>query len=896
MHRKAADVAVGVAGALVVFAAVPSVLVVLVGDPLPSHWSRAALLSLHGLFALLAVVAWCSWAVCAWSLLRAVVARVRTRDTSTSSRLVDQLALRIAVAVLAISPAGIASAGVASAATRASTPAATASPARRVSPASTGDNQSTPAGGDTTTGRSDAPTRRTHHRSADPERSAVHTVSAGESLRYIARDWYDDEAPWHAIAAVNLGRTMPDGSRFLDASHLREGWELAVPALDAGSGSGAGGDEARIVRFLAPEASGRPTSGEPPPGGAPDPLPELAAIGAGSLVAALLARRSRRARLLGSLRRAEGTRSTMPDPGAVDLAAALAPFERSPLLHLVEAGLTRLSEASRGVHGPLPSVQWLRAGSAGVDVRFAAEPPAPPEPWVAPGARSWRLPPIEQAGSGDGHGVHRGPVEAAPWCPVVVPVGDDEDATWLLPIPLGTCLAVLGPLAAKLADAMRMSASSWTWSDALVVTTDPATVADTLDMTYAASAPHVLFVGDPRTLRAGARARCSVLTTESSVEAEVSVLVDRRGATVHPYGVTLRPHLLDASWIGPITGTSPPTRSPERRSPGPSPPRQSPLRHHGAPSAVARIEIAGRTGRTRAPEAPRLSAVEIGTARVPQRATGPVDVRLLVSVPTIDGLREELPPNRARRATELIAYLAVHCPNPVTGDRLRTRVLGTSDVDAAAKTLFNTAHAARRALGLGPDGVPLFPPATRAGHYRLSPLVTVDARRAEAMLDAGLEAGLDAGLDAGNREESLAQLERGLSLVDGEPLCGALTGYGWWRAEGHERQLADRVVDGACALVRGAIAAGQLDRARWALVRARRIEHYSEALTRTAMEVAAASGDASRLRAEWLDCRRQVDELDPGGMPSAPTERLYARLLAQLGVDDRDYESASVRG
>ena len=105
--------------------------------------------------------------------------------------------------------------------------------------------------------------------------------------------------------------------------------------------------------------------------------------------------------------------------------------------------------------------------------------------------------------------------------------------------------------------------------------------------------------------------------------------------------------------------------------------------------------------------------------------------------PRLDGLCEPLPANRARRAVELVAYLALHQPDVITSDRLRTRVLGSSDADAAAKTLFNTAYAARRAMGLDADGAPLFPAGTRTGLYQVSSEVTVDVRRAVALAAEG---------------------------------------------------------------------------------------------------------------------------------------------------------------
>lgn len=301
-----------------------------------------------------------------------------------------------------------------------------------------------------------------------------------------------------------------------------------------------------------------------------------------------------------------------------------------------------------------------------------------------------------------------------------------------------------------------------------------------------------------------------------------------------------------------------------------------PLRRLGGKDATVRVSAAPFTS----PDA--------ATPSVPATAPGPADVRLLVAVPAIAGLRTPLPTKRSRRAIEVVSYIAMHAPDPVTGDRLRTRVLGTADADAASKTLFNIVGAARRSLGLGPHGEALFPPATRSGHYRLSPLVTVDALRMIGLVTAGLAAAT-----AGER---LVLLEEGLAQVRGEPLSGVLSGYAWWRAEGHERRVSDAVVDGACALVRLAIRAGHLDLARWAVERARRVEVYSEALTRASMEVAASTGDARRLHREWQECLRQVDELDPGGTPSDATERLYSRLRAQLAGSTRPAGSAAALG
>jgi DNA-binding SARP family transcriptional activator len=265
-----------------------------------------------------------------------------------------------------------------------------------------------------------------------------------------------------------------------------------------------------------------------------------------------------------------------------------------------------------------------------------------------------------------------------------------------------------------------------------------------------------------------------------------------------------------------------------------------------------------------------LSVVNHRTVVVP----GPVDVRLLTMTPRLDGLREPLPPNRVRRAVELVAYLALHSPDVVTSDRLRTRVLGSTDTDAASKTLFNVAHAARKALGADADGNPLFPVGTRTGIYQVSPEVTVDVQRAIAFVTEAKA--------HDDRDLAIAHYRAALDLVESEPLANALSGYAWWETEGHGGRIAAVLVTAACSMASLATEAGLFELAQWGLERARLVEPYSEALSRSAMEVAAAEGDADRLRLEWRECQRRVDALDPGSSPSPRTEELFGELSRRV--------------
>ena len=256
---------------------------------------------------------------------------------------------------------------------------------------------------------------------------------------------------------------------------------------------------------------------------------------------------------------------------------------------------------------------------------------------------------------------------------------------------------------------------------------------------------------------------------------------------------------------------------------------------------------------------------------------GDLEVRLLTVLPSIEGLQDALPTKRARRATEVVAYLALHHPDPISSDRLRTRVLGSADSDAAAKTLFNTVGAARRALGSDLEGQLYLPNASRYGHYRLSELVTVDVTRTTRLAVAAKS--------ASSIDESIALYRAAFDLVRGEPLAGVLSGYSWWRSEGHEARLTATIVDAACRAVRLAIGEGLLDLASWILEKSRLVDPYSELLSRAAMATAAASGDRTRLRREWDECRRRVSELDPGSYPSQETERLFDHLSRESAND-----------
>jgi DNA-binding SARP family transcriptional activator len=792
--RRILDVVGAALAALLAFTAVPAVLVVVVGDPLKGGLGHAWRPLPREALCVLVLAAWVAWAACCAQLLRAVVAHVRSGEVGTrqGASVMDRIAARIAFGILALSTIGA--------------PLALSAGAGASAPAGTGPGTA-------------IATRQAAAVSTSPpaaKAATTYAVRAGDTLWHIADDRLGDGADWTMLAALNLGRDMGSGTRFVDPDQLRTGWHLRLPE-EARRAEGGVPHAEPTVHAVRPEGSGH--------------LPELVALGLGSLACAALARRAGRRRRNGARFTGDLDLGPPPSEDAVDTATLLHRFADVPALRSFEAANCLLGLSLQGLD-PGPPVRAICVSPSGVTFHFADPPPGPPPGSfaLAEDGAAWHV----------GHGALDGHDPSFPHLPVVLPIGDDDVGTWLVPLEPGDVLPVLGEAAPALWRAARAAVASWAWADTVLVAEDPDDPGLRSEVTAdPLLARRVLFCGDPSSLPREIAARCAVVTMAPAAASDLTVLVDRRGATLHPMGRVVHPHLqsLDGARRMDELLAPPPEDDPPHPTPPPS------------------------TG-------PR------GTAAV---APGAVEVRLLTMTPRLEGLQEELPPNRARRAVELVAYLALHQPDVITSDRLRTRVLGSSDADAASKTLFNTAYAARRALGVDEQGEPLFPAGTRQGLYQLSSRVTVDVHRAVA-LAAEAKAQSDPAA-------AIAYFRAALDLVEGEPLANALSGYSWWEAEGHGGRIAAVLVDAACALASLASDAGLFDLARRGLEQARVVEPYSEALSRSAMQVAAAEGDADRLRLEWRECQRRVDALDPGSTPSARTESLYGELRRQVVVD-----------
>lgn len=194
-------------------------------------------------------------------------------------------------------------------------------------------------------------------------------------------------------------------------------------------------------------------------------------------------------------------------------------------------------------------------------------------------------------------------------------------------------------------------------------------------------------------------------------------------------------------------------------------------------------------------------------------------VEVLRSDPRVVGLVEPFTATLRRRCVEMATYLALHRHEPVTGDRLRTRVLSSGDLDASSRTLANTASAVRRSLGADAAGSRLHAVGP-AGLYRTHALTS----------DLEVFHGLVARARPLATNDAAPLVRDALSLVQGEPLASALRGFEWFLAEGHAARLARDGEWAALVLHHDALERGDVELAYWALEKGRLLDPYSDAL------------------------------------------------------------------
>ena len=203
----------------------------------------------------------------------------------------------------------------------------------------------------------------------------------------------------------------------------------------------------------------------------------------------------------------------------------------------------------------------------------------------------------------------------------------------------------------------------------------------------------------------------------------------------------------------------------------------------------------------------------------PARGTD-LRVELLRADPSVVGIVEPFTPTLRRRCVEMVAYLALHRHEPVTGERLRTRVLVHADVEASTRTLANTASAVRRSLGVDAHG-PRLHPVTSSGLYATHGLSS----------DVEVFSTLVARARQLPAADAASVAHEALLLIKGEPLASTLRGFEWFLAEGHAARLARDGEWAALALHHISLQRGNYELAFWSLQQGLLIDPYSDALS-----------------------------------------------------------------
>ena len=247
-------------------------------------------------------------------------------------------------------------------------------------------------------------------------------------------------------------------------------------------------------------------------------------------------------------------------------------------------------------------------------------------------------------------------------------------------------------------------------------------------------------------------------------------------------------------------------------------------------------------------EQPRVLRTSSWSSVATQGRHGGIRVELLRAEVHVVGLCEPLTPTLRRRGVEMLAYLAMHRHEPITGERLRTRVLAHADIDASLRTLANTASVVRRSAGSDDQG-PRLHAVTSSGLY-VTHGITSDVEVFTTLVARAREL---------SNAEAAPLAHQALALVKGEPLASALRGFEWFLAEGFSARLSRDGEWAALALHHDALENGRYEVAFWALQQGLLIDPYSDVLLE-------ASARVPRLREFGRDGRglSQHETVGPG--------------------------------
>lgn len=492
----------GIAAALVlllVIVGVPCGLVLGVGRPvhhLPSREWLTQPLDANAIIAVLAVVVWIVWAhftVCVIAEWRSETRGAASPPHIPLGGFTQLSARKLVAAVLLLVGVATMGAGQASSSVIAHrVPAAVSSAFSGHSPSANPIHE----GANATTGATAATSAPAAALAVTT--TQVYDVHAPVGRNYdtlwgISERYLGDGRRYKEIFAANQGRIQPDGAVLTKPDLIRPGWILVMPADAKGPGLRAidplpigaaptttsphatpqstphANPQVNTHTSTASAAGARSPSGivgathhdslglaHGGPGGSP-----LNRIGDDLLGGSLVA-----AGLLLALRRKRGAFSPVPLDSDAATEARLRLAADEPSARFVDTALRSLSTSLRDLGRGLPDVYAAVLDAEALVVRCVTAQPAPPTPWSADDARTWRL------RRSDAAKLTAEPAALAPY-PTLAVLGHSADSLVLLDFEAARGIVALGGdlhIARDIAAHLAVELATNTWSDDAVVT------------------------------------------------------------------------------------------------------------------------------------------------------------------------------------------------------------------------------------------------------------------------------------------------------------------------------------------------------------------------------------------------------------------------------------------
>lgn len=725
----------------------------------------------------------------------------------------------------------------------------------------------------------------------------TYTVEHGDSLWEIAEDSLGAGQRFGEIYHLNDGRPQQDGLRLTDPDEIRPGWQLRLPATAAPPtvarvGGPPGGDRAASAGSgetptsplpapgaLSASADPRPTS-QPTstvPSASADEHDTFAApalvLGLGTLVLTglvgdLALRRRRQQRT-----RAAGRRIAMPPPETAAVEQLARAASDPVTVDSLQVALRALVASCRLAGRALPDVVLARITSSAVDLLLRDDDPVAVEPFRPVGPRTWRLNTMPQPDDDvtmpfpalvtlgvDGDALVLLNLEAIGSLVLVGHVADTEPVMRALatelavgPFAGGTTLTFVGRFA-ELARVVgpargRFQASSSAAAREAAVRVEA--IRDVLQRSGAAdlrearvrgiasdaAIPEILIAADemphPPPPWSGVAA---VMIAEGAAPNDGWTLQVKPDGSAHlgPLAVEVSPQRLaqdDYDHLVSLLASADNLSGHARVDKLPTDGAARPDLSHDRVQALKALPLpddGAQHAVVASPRAPRL---------------------LLLGNVNVEGADDDAAPGRRRRATELVAYLALH-PG-VSSHEIDEAMWPGRRVAKNTRNPFISR--VRQWLGRTPDGDPYLPLVADGGKYRLRPEVNSDWHDFVHLARRGLSRGLD-GVD---------DLADALDLVRGRPFLGIDPATYTW-AEADIQEMISAIVDVAHVLSASRCEVGDHRGAQESAAKGLLVESCSELLYRDAIRAAAARGD-----------RREV-------------ERLAERLREELALVDPD--------